>query len=288
MKTRFIKINDISEINTSKANVRDLNNRYIDAEGNMYGLKYNRTARKVEVIKIIRTPAKSADYYQQILVHQKKTGAVKRERPELNNEEYYEISDDGSAREDIKGFEHEVFINQTMELMQTHKDRLAGIMMNIKNSRVIADSDRMSASQMNEIFRNIDIDGIQRMDKVLTTYKEIKNYPRSLTYYLSKLDNDSREVIDKLDTDSRKMAYVYCFEMYYLIRNQFKALSKMLKDLNYFLDSQKPDEIKDLTFVEKQSFFDARTSVANSIAETDRVLLNAKKLGDILKDSKNF
>jgi len=54
MKQRIIKINDISEIDTSKISVYDLNNRYIDKNGSMFSLKYNRGERKVEIIKIVR------------------------------------------------------------------------------------------------------------------------------------------------------------------------------------------------------------------------------------------
>jgi hypothetical protein len=49
MKTKFIKIKNMGEIDPSKITIYDLNNRYIDAVGNMYGLKYNREQKKVEI-----------------------------------------------------------------------------------------------------------------------------------------------------------------------------------------------------------------------------------------------
>ncbi|HXK65620.1 MAG TPA: hypothetical protein PK348_05090, partial [Spirochaetota bacterium] len=63
MKTRFIRIDDISQIDTSKISTFDLANRYIDKYGNMYGLRYNRAQKKVEIVKIMRTPKKHASYY---------------------------------------------------------------------------------------------------------------------------------------------------------------------------------------------------------------------------------
>ena len=42
MKNVIIRINDISDIDTSKISVYDLNNRYVDTHGTMYGLRYNK------------------------------------------------------------------------------------------------------------------------------------------------------------------------------------------------------------------------------------------------------
>jgi len=65
MKTKFIRIDDVSEIDTSKIGIFDLANRYIDKYGNMYGLRYNRDVKKIEVVKIMRTQKKHATYFSQ-------------------------------------------------------------------------------------------------------------------------------------------------------------------------------------------------------------------------------
>jgi len=59
MKTKFIRIDDVSEIDTSKIGIFDMANRYIDKYGNMYGLRYNRDVKKIEVVKIMRTQKKT-------------------------------------------------------------------------------------------------------------------------------------------------------------------------------------------------------------------------------------
>ena len=64
MKKRIIRIADVSEIDTSKISVYDLNNRYIDSIGNMFGLKYNRGTRKVEIIKLERIHSSEMLQYQ--------------------------------------------------------------------------------------------------------------------------------------------------------------------------------------------------------------------------------
>lgn len=294
MRTRFIKINDISEIDTTRVTVHDLNNRYIDRRGNMYGLRYNRTSKKVEVIKIIRTPIKSAEYYRQRLRQQKKEGSSAQ-----TEKGYFDIDEDIAVEGELidassysdgveLDFNPDMFVENTIELMKTHASRFNGIINNIKNSKAISERDRLNANQLDDIFRNLNIDGIQRIEKILATSKEIKEYPRSISYYLAKQNPDSKAIIDSLDSDTRKMSYVYLLEMYHSISNLYRTLLKILKDLNYFLENTHTEDARDLTFAEKQSFQDACISVQNSIVESSRLLNDLKRLNEYLSDARNF
>jgi hypothetical protein len=260
----------------------------------MYGFRYNRTSRKVEIIKIIRTPVKSAEYYQHKLRQQKKNELTARgEKGYFENDGDMEVVEEMPADEEIGGqgpaeFNPSMFIDGTIELMQTHISRLNGIMNNIKNSRAVSEGDRMTSNQMEDMFRNIFIDGIQRIEKILATHKELKEYPRSISYYLAKQNTRSKNIIDLLDSDASKMEYIYFAELFYSINNLYRTLLKILKDLNYFLENTHIEEIKDLTFSEKQSFQDASISVENTIKECDRLLKDMRKLDDYISDADNF
>lgn len=289
MKTVFIKINNISEINTSKISVQDLNNRYIDKEGKMYGLKYNRKARKVSITRIIRTPAKSAEYFNQILRTSKIEERLTHKTNNIKIESSATPENSGIASEgNEKIFNFQMFINSTVELMQAHRDRIAGIMMNIKNSRMISERDKTNSTQLNDLFRNLEIDGIARIEKTLTDHKEIKNYPRSLSYYTAKLDSRNRRIFEQLDSDAKKMAFVYAAEMYYTIKSLYRTLFKILNDLSHFINRISPGGPKDITSVERQYFIDAKTSVDNTVDETSKLLEDLQKLEENLNDSKNF
>lgn len=286
MKTVFIKINNISEINPSKISVQDLNNRYIDKDGKMYGLKYNRKTRKVSIIRIIRTPVKSAEYFNQLLRSHKKDNIINY-NPQTDIEKP-EIPLPEPDKEDEFQFNIDIFINDTVELMQTHKQRIAGIMMNLKNSRVIPERDRAESTQLNDLFRNLEIDGILRIDKALSNYKEIKQYPRSITYYISKLDTKSRNIIDGLDTDARKMAFIYATEIYFTINTLYRTLQKILNDLYKFLDSTNAEEARDITGAERQYFNDAKISIENTITEIEDLLSKTKIMEDYINNPDNF
>lgn len=296
MKTHFIRINDISDINVAKATVYDLSNRYIDSKGNMYGLRYNRDTRKIDIIRIIRTPVKSAGYFQNKLVRQKRQsradngqrapggafGAV----PEG------EVLAEGEAGEGAEAveleFDPERYLEETLELMKTHRDRFNGIMMNIKNSKIVPDNDRAGNISLSDIFRNLDIDGIQRIEKILTSHKELKNYPRSITYYQSKLDQKGRDILEALPDDTRKMKFIYFFEQFHAIRNLYRTLSKIISDLQFFLEEKKPDEIKNLTFAEKQFHEDAKISINNTIKDINGVMREIGKLEKFLYEVESF
>lgn len=289
MKTRFIRIESTSDIDTSKITVHDLNNRYIDQQGNMYGLRYNRKTRRIEFIKLIRTTTKSANYYQQQVSNYKKNETIRNNHIEIQNNINavdLETEEDDEIDEEI--FDPKSFINNTIDLMQTHIERLNGIMMNIRNSKVFSEDDRVTTNLLNDIFRNIDIDGIQRIDKTIANHKELKNYPRSLSFYLSKLDTNSRKIINDLTTDSIKMDYIYFLEMYNSVKNLYRTLDKIIKELYSHLQDINLDELKELTYVERQRYIDAKISVENTIKDISRLLRKLKKMDEFLSNPSNI
>ena len=297
MKTRFIHINDISEINTSKITVYDFKNRYIDPHGNMYGLRYDKKTKKIDVIKLIRTPIKAAAYFHQMLKTHKRDSSLKQEYEELfESIEYDEeeinvegggIDNDATEVVDL-AFNPDRTIINTIEYLHNHKERIHGILMNIRNSNVITESDRINYNQLEDLYRNIDIDGLQRIDRILENHKELTNYPRSISYYLSKLDNKRKKIYYMLDSDTRRMKLIYYSEMYHSIRGLYRNLYNIFKDLKYFLESQNIEEIRDITYNEKQKFYDARLSVDNTISEITKILGENKKLEEFISEPDNF
>ncbi len=309
MKTRFIRIEDIGQIDLAKVSVYDLGNRYIDAQGNMYGLRYDRLNKKIEVIKIIRTPARGAGYFSQQMMIHKKHGAEKAGVDE-------ESTLDGSSRDDLveldedeetaglaeKGgqkaspgvpgeeveFDPEAFINDTIQLMESHKGRLAGIIMNVKHSNIVAATDKMGNSYLTDAFRGLDIDGVQRLDTIISNQKEMVNYPRSLVYYIAKLDTRSKNIVDRLDIDSVKMRFIYYSEMFFSIRNAYRTIKQVLGDLKSFLDEKEREGIARISLGEEKFFQDAMTSIKNTNLEINTILRGCKRLEDFIYNEGRF
>ena len=119
-------------------------------------------------------------------------------------------------------------------------------------------------------------------------YKEIKEYPRSLSYYIARQNTRSRDVIDNLNSDSQKMKYILHAEIYYSITSLYRTLHKILKDLYYFLENTNPEEMRDLTFAEKQDFHDAKLSIDNTLSECEKIMRDMKNLDAYLNDAENY
>ena len=277
MKNIIIRINDISDIDTSKISVYDLNNRYVDSRGNMYGLKYNKALRKMEIIKIVRTHEKNAGSYQhQIIMKKRGMGET---LPYGNNMQANRASDQGESQESF--FNPDAFIETAMELAHTHKDRVKGIIMNIRNSNIIPKENKMESNQLEDIFRNLDIDAIQGVENLVNYQKELVNYPRSITFYQAKSDDRGRHIIETLASSNKKVnRFIYLSEMLENIRILYKNMDKIIKNLKSFLDASNTEDVKWITPYEKQSFKDGMVSISTTIQEISNLLDDLKQLED--------
>ena len=226
MKYLIIRINDVSDIDTSRVSVYDLNNRYVDSFGNMYGLKYNKALRKIEVIKIVRTHEKNAAGFRQRISQKKR--ALGEASP---GDDSYGIDEaPGEAPGEEDAFVPETFIESAMEQVRTHRDRLKGIIMNIRNSNIVTKEHKTESNQLDDIFRNIEIDGMQGADNLINYQKELINYPRSLTYYQAKMDERGRSIIETLAGSDRKvMRFIYLAEMLEHIRILYGTIVMLVR-----------------------------------------------------------
>ncbi len=275
MKNVIIRINDISDIDTSKISVYDLNNRYVDTHGTMFGLRYNKGARKIEVIKIVRTHEKNAASFQQKIIHKKRDQG---DMPQPGDD--LQLHGEDGPSEDAEGFYNpESFIEKTMEMAKTHRERLKGIMMNIRNSNVITKENKTESNQLEDIFRNIDIDGMQGIDNLVNYQKELINYPRSLTYYQAKMDDRGRAIIDTLASGNRKVIrFIYLAEMLDNITRLYRNIDRMIKALKAFFDEKNLDDAKWVSTHERQSFKDGMVSINTTINEIETLLDDLKQL----------
>ncbi len=284
MKTRIIRINDISDIDTSRASVYDLNNRYVDPRGNMYGLRYNRLERKVEIVKLMRSTPVDAHLYEQKVAKTRIEKSRETEEEPLPEEEQKEEYEEVEEFFDPAGL-----IRNTLHLMDAHQSRLQGIIMNIKNSNVFPKENKTDSIELENIFRNLEIDGIQQFEKVDNYEKELTNYPRSLTYYQAKIDNEGRKIIDFLSgDDERIMQFVHYYEMHQSIVALYRNLRVILTQLIEFLDTKDVESMKSLSNFEKQAFHDANVSLDNTMIEIEEVLNSMEPLREFLQEPSNI
>ena len=250
----------------------------------MYTLRYNKTTKKIDVVQIMRTHIKDASYFHKKII-QKKISDSHAPAEEITEIQFSDQSDDKA----VHSFDPDLFINKAIELMLTHRDRLKGIMMNIKNSNAVSREDKTTSSELEDIFRNIDIDGIQNFEKAENYQKELINYPRSITYYQAKIDKKGRDIIESLaGHNERIMKFIYIFEMFQTIKTLYRNLKKIINNLNDFIKEIDSDQIKNLNQGEKQSFKDADVSISNTIDEIEDILDDLRRFEDYVYNPSNF
>ena len=284
MKNRIIKIDSIEDIDTTRASVYDLSNRYIDKKGNMYGLRYNRMSRKVEIVKLMRSSANEAHVYEAQVVQQQKTDSETSAGDDAFADEETEYIEEYEEYFDPGGL-----IRSTLHLMEAHRDRLTGIIMNIKNSNVFPKENKTESIELENVFRNLEIDGIQQFEKVENYEKELTNYPRSLTYYQAKIDNEGRRIIEYLgNDDERIMRFVHYYEMYNAITALYRNLRIILTQLIEFTGNRDVESMKSLSNFEKQAYEHANVSLDNTMREIEEVLESMEPLDEFLREPSNI
>ena len=287
MKKRYIRIKDVSQIDTSKVSVYDLNNRYIDPLGNIFGLKYNRMVHKVEVIKIERIHTSEMHQFQ------KKMMLNREHHLSMEMEETAQQAGngepDGIYLDDEEFFDPDIFIEDVISGTETHRERLKGILMNINDSGIVNRDHKQLSTEFDDIIRNLDIDGTQQLDKMDNYYRELTNYPRSITYYQSKIDKDGKGMLERLTGNSEKtMKFIYYYELNVSIKRVYTNLRRHIVNLDNFISSKKSDDGPAMSKHQKQSYNDAKISLKNTITDIDKILSDNDLLYEFCLNPDNY
>jgi len=283
MKKKIIKINDISQIDTSKVSVYDFNNRYIDQSGNIYGLKHNKINKKVEIIKLRRYGTRESIIYQQMANRNKFTDM------HSDNLEQENIGADKKTINNENTYDPERFIESVIAFAETHKARILGIIKNIDDSNIFIKENKHELNEFNDIVRSLEIDGIQQLERLETYYRELINYPRTLTYYQAKMDNVEKRIFEQIASDKEQaMRFIFFYEMSLNIRRIYTNLKKYTAQLDEFTVNKNFDERLNVTKYQKQSFLDARISIENTLSDIDEILKDNIQLYDFAANLDNY
>lgn len=286
MKKIIIKINDVSQINTSRISVYDLNNRYIDPLGNIYGLKYNKNEKKVEIIKLERFHSSESHLFQKKINRHRDIKSFTETDNEADDDNKFHDTED--TNEELF-FDPQMFIEEAVNNASTHKERITGIIKNIYDSDIFPKENKQDATAFDDIVRNLEIDGIQQLEKLDTYYRELTNYPRSITYYQAKIDNTGKYVFEKLSGNKQNtMRFIFLYEMSTTIKRIYNNLKRHIIHLDEFTSAKNIDEKQNLSKHHKQSYHDATTSIKNTIQDIDDILEKNARLYDYACDIENY
>lgn len=284
MKAPLVRIKDVSDIDTSKITLYDMNNRYLDPAGNMYALKYDYVTKKVNVVRIIRSLNEDANAITNMIIQ------TRAAEPAVPSAQTPTAEAAAVAPSEKKDFDPSELFSEIMTLVLTHKERFRGIIMNIKNSYIFTKESKDVTSKLEDIFRNLDIDGIQRIERAESYEKELKQYPRSVSYYQAKMDKIGAAVVEKLSGNNEKVKeFIHYYEMHRTLLFTYTNIKKMFTQLSDLLSRVSSDTVAtNNTPFELKSFQDAMTSIGNTMREVDEILNKLFTLDAYLKNLENF
>jgi hypothetical protein len=120
---------------------------------------------------------------------------------------------------------------------EIHRERLAAILMNIDISDVFARENKMEATALDDLSRHIEIDCIQQLEKLESYYRELINYPRTITYYQAKIDNEGKNIIDSMSGIKKEkiMKFIFYYEMSATIKRVYNHIKKHISAIHILL-----------------------------------------------------
>jgi len=250
----------------------------------MFGLKYNRELRRVEIIKLERI------HTSEMLQYQRKIMMLRdiEQNQVLSGEQKITLTDEVETEEIF--FEPDVFVESVINSSEIHRERLAAILMNIDISDVFARENKMEATALDDLSRHIEIDCIQQLEKLERYYRELINYPRTITYYQAKIDNEGKNIIDSMAGNKKEkiMKFIFYYEMSATIKRVYNHIKKHMSAIHDLVINKNPEDVQGISKNQKQAFVDAKTSIINTISEVDETIKNNRKLYEYAVNKKNF
>ncbi len=304
----YIPIDSVDDLDPSKISLKDINKKYIDRNGMRYATRFNLKTRKVEIVRIVKGRQEAEMIRRQVVQHRAVEQRSREEARDYSNdgEGLGVVSEDefggfpstpepfsggsaapagGGARslpdmDASAGFVERQFIDECASDFEKVKERLQGIMNFIKNSRYF---ETHRSEGLNEAFRMIDVDGIQRSEAAINHYKELMSYPRPVSYYISRMAADLKSKLDAVAGDDEKMVFVRRWEIQAVFTETYDKVKTTTENLLTILNGVPGEDLDLLPHNQRQAFDDARAAstflLENCVNRLERIRIWKHKFG---------
>lgn len=273
----YIPINSIEDIDPANITIRDLNKRYIDRYGNRYATRFNLQNRKVEIVQIVKGMHEAQRIKQQRMQDQTRPAAAARpaapdadEEPEDEDDDMMEDAstpdsfdeevDTGQAAETDHAmpFIEQQFIDEVEADFERIKQRQQGVLNNLKQSGVfVGDLDEKLAT----VTREMESDAWGKCENAINYSRELRSYPRPVSYYATKLSNEQKAKVEALDDDARKLELVRRWELQKAFEDAYAAVRAAGLKAKKLIDDLPPEMYEQTPAAQRQNLDDANTSI---------------------------
>jgi hypothetical protein len=248
MRRNYIRIQSVADIDTSRITLRNIENRYIDAQGRRYATRFNLRTRRIEIVPIAlgREEAKLA---------RKLFSSTQETSPQQNAETRSErrvhpnpmklpawlaamnIKPD-MTEPDLHGF----LVTAERE-MQRNGERYRGLIQSLKMSSVLEDvKDSNQHDAVLELTNTYERDIQAHASRVQAMVVEFLRFPKPLASYLGQVDRNCKKYVEKLDMEKQKrycMAYLLAGEMF----SVFKGCLELIEMIEKFTADARPERL---------------------------------------------
>lgn len=248
MRHQYIRIDSISDIDTSRITLRSIEHRYVDSQGRRYATRFNLRTRKIEIVPI------ALGREEAILI--KRMGSSARSQEETTQGETkvqnrvhpnpMKIPPWISAfnvEPDMSGGELHAFLVEAEREMQRNGERYRGLIQSLKMSSVLEDiKDGNQHDAILELTNTYERDIQSHASRVQAMVVEFLRFPKPLASYLGQIDRNCKKYVEKLDMDKQKkycMAYLLAGEMFAV----FKGCQELIEMIDRFTADAKPDRL---------------------------------------------
>ncbi len=278
-KGDYIHINSIDDIDPGSITIRDLNKRYIDRSGNRYATRFNLQNRKVEIVQIVKGMHEAQRIKQQRAVDRTRPeteparpGQGSLPAPEPENEEddtFGEAVDTEEAvpppgMDQVAPFIEQQFIDEVEADFERIKQRQQGIINNFKNSGLFAGE---RDEKLTTMVRQMEAEAWPKCENAINYSKELRSYPRPVSYYATKLSAENKTRLDAQPDDPKKLALIRRWELQRSFEDAYLAVRRAAESAKELLGAMTPETYERLGGQQKQHVDDAGSSLSYMLDE---------------------
>jgi hypothetical protein len=165
-------------------------------------------------------------------------------------------------------------IEEMMKELETAKNRINSVLINIKSSRIFEVTGDPSENQniIGNLTRDFDVEAFQILDKLSNYLKELVSFPRAINYYTAKYERSKKDELKNAGNEKEKLNLVIRWEMqegFTIILDKLKTLTlNLLNVMNLKTESH----IKQLQYSNQLMFTDAKNATVYCSQDLDRLI----------------
>lgn len=336
-KPSYIKIKSISEIDTNKLSISQVNQKFIDEDKNRYVLRFNKVSRRIEILKVL--PNQELELVNSGLVSSEtikpQTGDISKNQSQTtsskqkntqssentfktsgtleDNENVPTLVDESldlnifqdppprvtsrlsrdleqkpkpaNTQSVIKltpinafGLTDQQRIEYFFDLLSSQRDRLEHIIENLKDSKIFEATGDPSDNKniVGNFERELEFDVFQEVDKITSLQKEMINFPRQISYYISRLPLELKDIVKEMPSDKHRLDYILVYEMKRGIDSCLKKMKQFSMQLLSLINLKSETQVKQLQYQHQLLFINAKNAAIFFAQELDGILNDLK------------